>query len=244
MQQQDMKRGAGSVAEKKSPIRRMPVRSVRAFLCAFSSVLIVGVIGHSRATAEEYQAIEAKQFISDFGNRAIEALTNPQISATARQERFAALLKEGFDTKTIGRFVLGLHWRRLTKDQKQKFITLFQHMITLNYAARFKEFAGVVMQVKSAECVAQGGVNVDTSVTLPRGGQATIVWKMFPGAKGKGFRVTDVVIDNISMSITQRSEFAHSIQESGDDMDAFLAELEKRVKQTEQASLGNKEKAA
>jgi phospholipid transport system substrate-binding protein len=182
-------------------------------------------------------SVEARQFVADFGNRAIKSLTDWKIPPTVREERFDALLEEGFDVKAIGRFVLGRHWRRLTDSQKQKFLTLFRRMITKNYAARFSEFEGVAMQAKSAECVDQGGVNVTSVITLPRGGQACIVWKTFPNDKTKKFKVVDVVIDNVSMSITQRSEFDHSIQKLGNDMDAFLADLERRVQRTDQKTM-------
>jgi phospholipid transport system substrate-binding protein len=197
-------------------------------------------LGRPAASAEAGNATvsaEAQKFIADFGKRAIDALTDQKISTAVRQKRFAVLLEEGFDVKTIGRFVLGRHWRCLTDARKQKFLALFCRMITVNYAARFKEFEGVVMQVKSVECVVQGGVNVTTVITPPRGGHVVVVWKMFPADpadKAKTFRVVDVTIDNVSMSITQRSEFAHSIQKVGEDMDAFLTDLEKRVQHADQ----------
>ncbi|MDR0407255.1 MAG: ABC transporter substrate-binding protein [Holosporales bacterium] len=198
-----------------------------------ATVFGIGILAECpfRVTYSDEAAIsaEAQQFIADFGKRAIMALTNPNIAAPIRQERFAVLLDEGFDVAAIGRFVLARHWRRLTNEQKQQFITLFRKMIVVNYAARFREFFGVVLQVKGATCVAQGGVNVESVITLPRGGQVKIIWKMFPSSNGAKFKVVDVVLDGVSMGITQRSEFANVIQKLGDDMSAFLSDLDGRV---------------
>ncbi|MDR1910273.1 MAG: ABC transporter substrate-binding protein [Holosporales bacterium] len=177
---------------------------------------------------------QAQRFVADFGNRAISALTDPKISTSVRQERFSILLEEGFDVETIGRFVLARHWHRLTDIQKKRFLDLFRRTITINYAARFKEFVGLEMHVKSAEYTAQGGINVKTIITPPRGGQVMVVWKTFPASGSNKFKVVDVTLDNVSMSITQRSEFAHSIQKLGDSMDAFLTDLEQRVQRTHQ----------
>ncbi|MDR0662043.1 MAG: ABC transporter substrate-binding protein [Holosporales bacterium] len=173
---------------------------------------------------------KAQQFISDFGARAITALTNPSITAEERQKCFAKLLDEVFDVETIGRFVLARHWKRLTEDQKKAFITMLHRMIVVNYAVRFKEFTGVVLQVKSAGSAPQGGVNVTSLITPPRSGPVKVVWKMFPSKEGAhGFKIVDVVIDSVSMSVTQRSEFSNVIQRLGDNMEAFLSDLEKRV---------------
>ncbi|MDR2412325.1 MAG: ABC transporter substrate-binding protein [Holosporales bacterium] len=173
---------------------------------------------------------KAQQFISDFGARAIAALTNPGITVEERQNRFAKLLDEGFDVETIGRFVLARHWSRLTEDQKKTFITVLRRMIVVNYAIRFKEFTGVILQVKSTGPAPQGGVNVTSLITPPRSGPVKVIWKMFPSKEGThGFKIVDVVIDSVSTSVTQRSEFANVIQRLGGGMEAFLSDLEKRV---------------
>ncbi|MDR1267509.1 MAG: ABC transporter substrate-binding protein [Holosporales bacterium] len=173
---------------------------------------------------------KAQTMIRDFGSRAIKALTDPAITVPERQKRFATLLEEGFDVSTIARFVLGRHWRRLTEPQQERFIALLRKMIVVNYAARFREFAGVLMQVKGAEPAAQGGVNVTSLITPPRSGPVKVVWKMFPASEGAhGFKIVDVVIDSVSMSVTQRSEFASVIQRLGDNLESFLSDLGTRV---------------
>lgn len=186
-----------------------------------------GLLGITYAD-ESATPAEAQRFVKDFGGRAIAALTDPKITTAVRQERFTALLDEGFDVAAIGRFVLARHWRQLTKDQKQQFIALLHKMIVVNYAARFKEFSGVTLHVKGAASAAQGGINVESLVTQPRGGPVKILWKMFPYPGDMTFRVVDVVLDGVSMSITQRSEFAGAIQRLG-TLEAFLSDLETRV---------------
>jgi phospholipid transport system substrate-binding protein len=43
-------------------------------------------------------------------------------------------------------------------------------------------------------------------------------------------RVVDVVIEGISMSLTQRSDFAASVRTVAGDLDAFLDTLEAKVR--------------
>ncbi len=48
--------------------------------------------------------------------------------------------------------------------------------------------------------------------------------------EGDKLKVIDVTVEGVSMSQTQRSEFASALRQNGGDLDQLLAELRKRVK--------------
>ena len=53
-------------------------------------------------------------------------------------------------------------------------------------------------------------------------------WRARTG--GGQYKITDVMVKGVSISQTQRSEFASVIRESGGKVEGLLTELRKRVK--------------
>ena len=61
-------------------------------------------------------------FIQDLADRAVSQLTPKDISERERARRMRVLLEEGFDMDAIGKFVLGLYWRRASEAQRTEFL--------------------------------------------------------------------------------------------------------------------------
>ena len=61
---------------------------------------------------------EAQKFIEDFGNEAIESLTENGLTDQVRMDRFRNLYKKDFATDAIVRFVLGPYWKKSSKEEK------------------------------------------------------------------------------------------------------------------------------
>ena len=75
-------------------------------------------------------------FIETLGSEVIEMLSDPVLSKEDRIAEFRRLLVNGFDLRTIGRFILGRYWRRATPEQRREFELLFEDYIVATYAAR------------------------------------------------------------------------------------------------------------
>ncbi len=166
----------------------------------------------------------AKQLISGMASEAISTLAAPDRTDSQIRETFSGILQTNFDFDGIARFVLGRYGRTATPEQQAEYQTLFAKYIVGIYANRFKQYAGETVDVTGAK---QDGENaiVSTRINLINNPQPIAVdWKVTTGADGKP-RVADVIIENVSMSITQRSEFASIIQNGGGKVDALLAQL-------------------
>lgn len=165
----------------------------------------------------------AKNFISSMGDRGINFLGNTSMSAEAKKAEFRRLLNDSFDMNTIGRFSLGTHWKTATPAQQQEYQRLFNNMVVKVYAKRFSDYKGQKFEVRSAR--QEGGKDsIVTSFIVPNDGpQVQVDWRV--RNKGGSYKVVDIIVEGVSMSQTQRSDFASVIQRGGGNVDVLLQHL-------------------
>jgi phospholipid transport system substrate-binding protein len=168
----------------------------------------------------------AAQFVQRLGDRALTSLTARDLSGEERNRRVRSLLRENFDIQTIGRFVLGTHWRKATEAQRSEYTKLFEEMIVRTYARRFAEYSGQSFKVTGTQPPQEGSNDtiVASKIMQAEGGPPVDVsWRVRD--KGGNPKIVDVFVDGISMSVTQRSDFDAVIQQGGGNIEALLASL-------------------
>jgi phospholipid transport system substrate-binding protein len=166
----------------------------------------------------------AKAFIDDMGKKAISFLGNEAYSQTQKEAEFRRLLKNSFDMKTIGRFALGRYWSTATAQQQQEYLSLFETMVVGVYAQRFNEYKGQSLDVASFRPDGDKDTLVTSYIVDPKGaGKFQVDWRV--RNKGGTYKVVDVIIEGVSMSLTQRSDFASVIQRGGGNVQSLLEHL-------------------
>jgi phospholipid transport system substrate-binding protein len=191
--------------------------------------LVVLAAGAPSAAPADQRGAEAAKFVQALGDQAIHIITDPQLTKADRASRFKTMFVDGFDVPAIGRFVLGRYWRTANDKQRAEFLTLFQDMIVATYTNRFSEYKGEQFQVTGSRADGDS-VLVGTNVTQQKGGPPVKVdWRVL-GAPGK-FKIVDVIIEGVSMSVTQQQEFGSVIQRNGGQIDGLLATMRERIQQ-------------
>lgn len=203
------------------------VRGDLAGLCAV--IAMIGLLLAAPARAE-HSAEEAQALIQGLAQQAISTVAERQISDGERNERFRRLFVSAFDLPEISRFVLARYWRTATPEQQQEFVKLFEDMQVLNWAQRFKDYHGESLQVTSSAKDGERGFTVDSQLNRPSAQPMPVQWKVHQGEDGK-LRVTDIVVEGVSMSITQRSDYNSLLQGSGGNFDVLLKALHTKVDQ-------------
>lgn len=166
---------------------------------------------------------KAQKFISDMGDKAISFLSNSSLSQSQKEQEFRKLLTNHFDMNTIGRFALGKNWRNASPAQQKEYQRLFKDMVVEVYASRFNEYKGEGFDVASFKDAGSKDVLV-TSYIVPASGQRVQVdWRV--RNKNGDYKIIDVIIEGVSMSLTQRSDFSSVIQRNGGDFEMLLAHL-------------------
>lgn len=165
----------------------------------------------------------AKNFIASMGDRGINFLGNQSMTDDAKKAEFRKLLNESFDMDTIARFSLGTYWKATTPAQQQEYLKLFNNMIVKVYSKRFSDYKGQKFEVKSARKESDKD-SVVTSFIIPSDGpQVQVDWRV--RNKGGSYRVVDIIVEGVSMSQTQRADFASVISRGGGSVDVLLNHL-------------------
>lgn len=183
------------------------------------------------ATPAYAQAAQGPQaaagFVQGLGDKVIATIADPNVSDEQSKDVFRQLLNENFDVNTIGRFVLGRYWNSATEPQRKEYMDLFERMIVEVYAERFNQYSGESFKVGSAQAAGSRDAVVSSQVLRPDGPPVNVAWRV--RARDDGFKIVDVVVENVSMSQTQRSEFASVIENNGGKFEALLDALRQRI---------------
>lgn len=182
---------------------------------------LAGVLRPAPAATADPAAV-----ITSLGNEALKVL-GKNVDPNLRVARFRELFRRDFDVPAIARFVLGRYWRLATPAQQQEYVTLFTDYIALVYADQLAEYAGAALRVTGSRPAPDGEL-VSTEITQPgRQAPAHIDWLLTP--QNGTYKITDVIVDGISMAVTQRSEFASVIQRHGGQVQGLITALQQKV---------------
>ncbi len=175
----------------------------------------------SPAGAPDAAAADPSLFMSEMWKRVVEIL-GKKAPQTERLVRFRELFLTDFDGPGIARFVLGRYWRSASQDEQQEFLRLFEDYVV------FSSLNGETLKIRGSRAE-ESGVIVSTDMINP-GGEAPVKidWRLV--TDNGVFKINDVVIEGISMMVTQRSEFASVIQRHGGQVSGLLSMMREKTK--------------
>ena len=190
-------------------------------------VLLVAGGVPAQAGDEEFGA-EAKAFVEDMAVKAIAELTVSDLDKDKRRRRFREMMHEYFAFKGIAKWVLGRYWRRATEVERKEYLKLFEQLMVAVYTERFERYSGETLSVERAEVRGGKDVLVHSRLLRPNGLKPIeVAWRV--RADGHVYRVVDIMVEGLSMGLTQREEFASFIRQNNGRVQSLLIELRKRI---------------
>jgi phospholipid transport system substrate-binding protein len=177
------------------------------------------------AEAPAKAGMDPADFINNFGAQL--QIATRTTSPEQRVAGFRQLFREDFDVPGLGRFVLGRFWRVLSPPEQQEFLGLFENYVVYTYSDRLSEYAGngAAPRVTGSRRDADG-VTVSSEITRWSGRGQTVQpirvdWRL---TRHEGvYKISDVIIDGLSMALTGRSEFQGVAERNGGKPQAILA---------------------
>ena len=189
--------------------------------------LFVALFSFSAQAAVDHKA--AENFVKKITNQGIEELINADVTAAEKQARFTKLFNEDLDLDFIGKFVLGRYWRTANTKQRNEFIDVYRKLNIQTWSARFDEFKGKHFEFDGVEnSKSPDQVFVNTKVPMDEGAPAIVKWRV-KETNGR-MKVVDIVIENVSLAQTSRSEYTAYIKNSPNGIDGLISDLKKRLK--------------
>lgn len=129
------------------------------------------------------------------------------------------------DRERTAQWVLGANWRTATPAQREQFIAQFSDLLLRTYGTALRQYDSETLNYLPTQVPAGANrVTVRTQVIRPDGPKVSVDY-LLTNRSGE-WKVYDVIIENVSLVVTYRSEYAAIIKRDG--MDGLLRQLAER----------------
>ena len=162
-----------------------------------------------------------------------ETLQAPENRAT-RRERLRQAVYQRFGFEEMARRSLGRHWRDLSDEQRQGFVSLFSDLLERSYVGKI-ESAGTGSRVDyTRETIDdEGFASVQTVVTNPLDSQIEVEYRLLRRDDAQPWEVYDIVIEGVSLINNYRTQFNNIIHRTS--YEGLVKQL--RLKQEQEEAL-------
>lgn len=205
---------------------RRPLSILVSFFMTLAFLLSLTSI--SAATEAKSASSPPAKFVQRLGDTALMSLTGKNMDRLTREKRVREILRANFDISAIGRFAMGTYWKDASEAQRREYMDLFEDMIVQTYTTRFEDYSGQQLKVEGSIPSGDRDFIVSSQVLQQDGPPVNLEWRV--RNKDGGLRIVDVVVEGVSMSVTQRSDFSAVIQRGGGGIEALLSSLRDRRK--------------
>lgn len=135
-----------------------------------------------------------------------------------------------FDFDEMSKRCLGVNWKDATPKEQKQFTDLFSELLAKNYLKQIRltaatsDYEIIHANEDSKKAVVQTKVNNDK-------GTLKVDYRLYN--KGAGWKVYDVIIENIGLVSNYRSEFSEIVQK--DKMSGLIEKLKDKIQKNKDA---------
>jgi phospholipid transport system substrate-binding protein len=192
------------------------------------AVFSLSALLHTKAIAEETKEENAVKLIQSLGNQAVNILSDNSLSEEEKQNQFDKFLDRDFDMPRIARFVLGKYWRNATDQEKTEFAKVFRDYMVSSYSKKIGSYSGENLKINNATSLNDRESLVYSLIERPQGPPIKLDWRVRKEKDGQE-KIVDVIVEGVSMALTQRSEFSTVISKPGVGVSGLIEELKSKA---------------
>lgn len=197
--------------------RRFFLGGVATTLAVGTTATLVGFPTAARAVTAEAAQAHVAQTIEE-----VLALVQAPGTAAAKAPQLRRIMEVRATMPQIAQAAAGRVWREMTPEQQARFTEAFTDYVAVIYARRFQEYEGQQVRVVGVRDAGSKGMLVQSNVI---GGGAPIVVEWLVSDRGGRVAINDIVIEGVSLVLTQREEIAQMLAGRGNDVEALIAAL-------------------
>jgi phospholipid transport system substrate-binding protein len=149
-------------------------------------------------------------------------------------ERYKALepvVLATHDLPYIAEFALRRQWPQLNEADRARFVTAFQRLSVMTYAARFVKVGASTFRPVAAGAPADGG-RAQVTTGVARAGQPDVSFEYLLQQGPKGWRIINIVADGVSDLALKRAEYQRVLGTG--TLDTLIKELEAQTERLRQ----------
>lgn len=208
-----MRSQSRALADPRTPILRL----LLAGLVLFSMAVL--------AFAQAKAGVE-RDLIAGLAGEAEPLLNDRSIPPAERTKKLRSIIGSVFDSRQMVQLTLGRYWRRADEGQRAELVTLMETYLIDVYAGRVDSIDGQVKFDVGTERTIGERTVVDTQVLRPGSPPVSVAWQV-ETVNGKVV-VTDIVVEGVSLVVSQRADFASIIRSQG-GLDGLIKLLKQKV---------------
>jgi phospholipid transport system substrate-binding protein len=170
-------------------------------------------------------APDPRAFINEFWARSMPFMRS-SIPAAYRLEGIRNLFLSFFDVIPITEFVLGRYKTLATPRQIEDFFALYQEYTVQTYSRRLSQLEDARLVLQNVWPHGTETV-VGSNVVTPQGASYRVDW--YTVDRGGAYRISDLVIEGVSLKMAHRNEVARWIEINGGSFASALAVLRQQI---------------
>ena len=121
--------------------------------------------------------------------------------------------------ESCARSALGPYWQKATAQQRQEFVELYEDYVIIGYSAHLGTLGGESFKVLGSQ-PDKGRVIVASRIQISDAAPIRVDWQLNPS--NRGYKVTDVIVNGISMASAQHSDLVSVIQRNNGRVQPLL----------------------
>jgi phospholipid transport system substrate-binding protein len=188
-------------------------------------ILLVGGLLTAFPVTRGMAAPDPRVFINEFWMRSAPFM-HSSTPAAQRLDGIRNLFQSSFDATPITEFVLGRYRWMATPTQIRDFFTLYQEYTVRTYGRRLSQLENAQLVLQNVRPYGAETV-VSSNIVTPSGGNYRVDW--YAVDRGGTYRISDLVIEGVSMKMTHRNEVARWIEVNGGSFASVLAVLRQEI---------------
>ena len=188
------------------------MRSLYLILASFA-------LAHGHLSAS---TLEAEKFLKKAVTE-VAQIADHSANSSALAASVCPVLMNVISFELMTRRAVGPGWREFTEAQKKEATDLFATLIIRTYSSKFTPGEFPEITYKPAIVPASGRVEIPTRI-LYRGSQYEVIYRQEDSV---AWRITDVVIEGVSLIATYRTQFDSQFKQGG--APAVISALKKSV---------------
>jgi phospholipid transport system substrate-binding protein len=183
-------------------------------LCGVAVAALFGLATPALANAS------AEDYVSGIADQVMRLANNGK-KGPALKAQFASLLNRYINLKGIADYALGPYVKQLPAGRRGEFYGLVNNYAAALFNYYVDDFRGNKLDIIST--TKQGKFTVIQSAITGGSGREQVKWRLVPS--GSGYRVADVNVKGVWLTISMKDRFSKVLRASKGDFDPLFAEL-------------------
>ena len=168
-------------------------------------------------------ADEAKNWLKTEIDKIIYAYQNNDLPSENRFLMIEQTINNNFAGSGIAKFVAGKSWNGASKDTKLEYIKLFKRHLALNIASMMQGYSNQNYELTNSNYDEKNKVSLIDMDVYSDTGSIQVTWRV-KKSKDRYF-VIDLLVADISLVVTKRSEFNSMLKTVDYNLDQFNEKL-------------------